>query len=433
MNILKAARDTMRTGAQVLPLNYRGPASGLSRWFNSGSTYDWSKYTGLVWENCVVWLALEFYKRNWAEAPLIVQKKDGKGWVETNNQELAQSIDEPNDWYDGNTLFQATVLSHFSAGNWYWLMQRRGNGLPAPFLMWHHWVTPSTEGGPWIDNYEYRVPGSGRMLKIPPELVVHGRNGLGTTDQRIGVGPLSAAYRSIASDNLGEIFDGALLHKMGVPGLVLSGKMPPEDVKELKRIVDEKFTVDGAGSTLVAGEELTVSALKATPRDMMLGEMRKLPVGRICGIFGLDPGVLCLPSDTSKHHANFDGMLKAAWTQGIRPVKNDFARTLTHYFRKTGELAPDERFSWDYSQVSELQEDRKETADVAGGLFQAGVVKRSEARAMVGEDSTPEDEVYIEETKPEPLAPMSPEGKKLAQAAWENAYRERQRIESGDE
>lgn len=430
MNVLKAARQTLMTGLQTLPGGLRGQAGGWGRWFNSGSSYDWSKYTGLVWENCVVWLALEFIKRNWAEAPLQIQEFDGKSWVPSKDQTLATALDNPNDWYDGNTLFQATVLSHFSAGNAYWLNLRRNNGLPAPFLMWHHLVSPNTNEGPWITDYLYRPPGA-VQVSFDPSVVVHFRNGLAVQDQRVGTAPLAACYRSVASDNLGEIFDGALLHKMGVPGLIISGDLTDDQNKALKAKIDEKFTVDGAGSTLTAGKELSVTAIKATPRDMMLGDMRKLPVGRVCGAFGLDPGVLSLPSDTSKHHANFDAMLKAAWTQCLRPLKNDFGRTLTHFYRMTGDLKPNQRIGWDFSQVSELQPDRTESATVATTLYQGGVAKLNEARGLVGLEEVQDGDSFYD-----PGGGSSPEAQKLQQMGYEDGLRKanqrRMLIESGE-
>ncbi len=373
-----------------------GPGSGrsvLSQFFQPGSTFNWRKYQGNVYDNSAVGLWLEFVSRNWGQSQLVGQKQNAKGqWEFAEDDPFPGYVARPNPWYDGHTLWQATVLSRVASGNAYWLKLRRGDGSPAFAWLPHNRVTPVTKTSDWIDYYEFRDYG-GNLAKFPVEAVIHYRNGINPDDPRLGVSPLAAQLRQIGMINLADAYCGAILHKMGVPGLVVTAKdkdFPPGSAKVIQQQIEDKFTVDGAGSTMVLGYTSDVRALEATPEKMALQRLQDIPVARVCGALGCDPGVLAQPSETSKHHANVDSMIGSAWRQGIIPMQVDFASALSFalgYEEKR-------RLWFDTSGVAELQEDKAELATIASMMWDSGWGKRSEARGIMGLESGPEDEVY---------------------------------------
>lgn len=419
MSVIQRFKSTVALGIGSFPSMGQGSGRGLfSSMYQPGSTFDWRKYQGKVYDNSGAGLILEFIGRNWGQSQLVSQKQNAyRAWEEADDDETPSLIERPNPWYDGHTLWQATVLSRLAAGNAYWAKLRRGDGRLAFAYMPHNRVRPLTEGGQWIDFYEYRGF-DGKTVKVPAEAVVHFRNGMDPEDPRLGVSPWAAQLRQIGMVNLADAYCGSLLHRMGVPGLVISAKgkdWTPDGVKAVGEKVEDKFTVDGAGSTMVVGFESEVKTLDSSPESKALGRLQDIPIARLAGSVGFDPGVLAQPSETSKHHANFEAMIGSAWRQGIIPMQIDFVRTLSHSL----DYEPGRRLWFDTSGVAELQEDQAELVTLAMEAWNGGAITRAEVRAKLNPvfscDPRPDDDVYKSDVAMEEAKATLPEkGGKIA-------------------
>jgi len=155
-------------------------------------------------ENSAVVNGLAWITRNFGQAEFQVYKqtRDGKE-EEIINHPLQRLIERPNPFYGGQTLWAGTLLSYHLDGNAYWLKVRNARGFGTPTELWYepHWnIKPHwpEDGSAYIDYYERRV--NGVTYQIPPENVVHFRNGLNPSNTRMGLAPLKSALLQVFAD-----------------------------------------------------------------------------------------------------------------------------------------------------------------------------------------------------------------------------------------
>jgi HK97 family phage portal protein len=101
-------------------------------------------------------------------------------------------------------------------------------------------------------------------------------------------------------------------------------------------------------------------------------------------------------------YSNMEEAFRAAWRNNLIPTQTVLAAELTT------QLLPDlgrpnERVEFDYSDVEALQESRNDQVTRAVAAYNAGLVKRSEARQWLGLQSDPDDEQY--KSSPAPVLP----------------------------
>ncbi len=164
--------------------------------------YDYRRKVGVGTGSSVVMAPIQWIQRSLPEAPLKIERQAGTGdeW-ESIEHPLADLLDEPNPFYSGLHLWQATVFSYLTGGNAYWLTVP--NGLGRPVELWYapHWlITPQApqDGSEFITGYKYRS--AGREIILPPERVVHFRHGINPQNPRLGISPIDSALREIWSD-----------------------------------------------------------------------------------------------------------------------------------------------------------------------------------------------------------------------------------------
>lgn len=425
MKIFSAAAKVLQRGAEGFPGLVPSTSQAWATFTTPGSSFDWKQYTGKTYDSAPVAIGLSWITRNFPYARIMVQERKDTKWIEADD-DLTGSLLDPNPFYDASSLWAASALSDSVGGNCYWAEARRINGKIAFVYLPHTLITPVTDGGTWIDYYQFRQPGR-EAVPLDPDRILHFRNGLDPQDMRLGLSPLGALFREVAGDNLASTYNAAIMRRMGVPGAIIAPKEKgvdptPAQVAKIKELYKDNLTLDGAGGLMVAPQPMDVTFPGASPEKLAISSLRDVPAGRILAAMGLNAGALDMPSDTSKHHANYQAMVEACWDQCLKPLQIRFARTLTaRYFPGN----PDRRVWWDWSEVPAFADDEEQVAKIAGDLFQRGVNKRSESRSMVGLDSTPEDEVYVESIS----LGGDPTLKALAKAAGERASRRRQVLE----
>jgi len=120
-------------------------------------------------------------------------------------------------------------------------------------------------------------------------------------------------------------------------------------------------------------------------------------------------------------YANYEQAQECAWENFIVPSCRIFDDCLTKFL-----LVPDFaggvslQVGRDYSKVPALQEDEDAKAKRHIDLYSGGVIMRSEARAAMGFETTPEDEIYAPKgglpvgagLPPPPLAGLVPSNQK---------------------
>lgn len=408
-------------------------SAGWARFFSPSSRTDWSKEAGKIYDNSIVSIGINFLIENWSQAELVVKRKNSSGIYERDHNHAF-----PNDWRDCNpfygsdTLDAGLTLSEIVSGNAYILPLKRQNGSPA-FVYLPHIHVRVIGGNGWIDYYEYRPGGSSEAYRIKPEEIIHIRYGIDPENQRLGLSKLAALLRDIATDNLGTTYTAAILKKMGVPGMIFTPKdtarvgPSPNDLRTWKSAYEDTFTGDGAGGMMVVPFPGDVTVPGASPEKLGIDKLRSVPSSRILSSIGLSDIALGLPSE-SKTYENYDKALESAWRNGLMPMMVRRAKSLTKFAREWyGD--PDILVEYDFSKVASLQEDQNLFYQRVGNIYKAGVVKRSEAKAMLGLDYDDSDDVYSTE------ASLGIDGgaKGIIKMAGKRASERRKLVEASDE
>ncbi len=323
---------------------------------------------------------------------------------------LPALIDNPNPYYDGDDLWQATATDYSIDGNAFWYKARGSNGVGSVRELYH---LPYWQVKPRADNeheeiswYEYRV--DGESIRLERSEIVHFRFGKDPYRRGRGISRLTPLLREIFTDSQAASYTAGLLHNMGVPGVLLQPKalkddsisvvVDPESREQLESLWGE-FTGDNVGRPLIPSVPLEVVPLALNPAEMNLGELMTVPVTRVCSALRLHPAIVNLGQGASPSAFDNGGQhaeaRRAGYQDCILPMQKSFARTLERQLLPDFDTAGRMCLEWDYSQVEALAEDQELTAKRAVLLYKGGVAKRAEAREMMGFEVDPElDDVY---------------------------------------
>jgi HK97 family phage portal protein len=383
----------------------RGGDGTAWRLLAPGAHYDYEAQAGDLWRNSAVAACLRVLKTNFAEPSLGVAVLDADGNENhVAGHELPTLLDKPNKHYDGGVLWGATVLSLKTDGNAYWL--KVYSRLGKLVELW--WVPPwlikpvwPADGSQFIAKYRYEV--NGRYYYLDPSDVVHFRQGLDPRNDRLGLADLKAAVREVATDNEASTFIAAVLRNMGVPTVVISpleqggtfAEGVPDDIRSQWR---SNQTGERRGDPLVS-DSLKVERLSLSPKEMSLADIPDRLEDRICALLGVPAMLAGLTSGaTHKTYANYGEGRKSLYEDTIIPDQRAVARVLTMQVLCDFHSPQGAYVRWIYKGIQCLRENENELATRAGVLYyDKKLIKRSEARQMIGLASTPADDLYYDE------------------------------------
>ena len=275
-------------------------------------------------------------------------------------------------------------------------------------------IRPVTEDGSrnFIDYYEYTWA-AGKKEKVPTENIVHFRLGIDDRDQRLGLAPIARLIREIASDDEATLFQDALLHNYGIPGLVVQvpSETPiPEDAAiALKERMSNAFGNGNRGNVGILTGGADMKQLGFSPEQLNLEVLHNVPETRIASVMGLPPAMAGLGV----------GLAQTSNFASMRQVRENFTEMKQiptwrmDAAKLNKQLKPDftpERtifIEHDLSKVRALQEDM----DAQYRRLDLGVrsywIRPSEARVAVGLVADPElDDLWLERATSAPSAAL---------------------------
>lgn len=388
-----------------------------------GTNVDWMSRVGRKYDNSAVWAAIQYLADQICGDPrLIVQVKktlDGKAeWHEAASG-LPDAL-ENGPLYSREQLLFGAVVSLVVDGNAYWYKIRSGTRVIG-FAYLPHWRVTArndipfagrpADGSVAVTVYEYQNA-DGDTLGFAPEEIVHFRWGQNPEPgaEALGISPIFASFREIATDNLASTLSAAILENGGIPGLWISPKsgagLRPDQEDTANAIVQRKITGDQAGTPIWSPIPADLTVVGYSPDKLVLSETRSMAAERILGPLRIDPMVLGFRSQ-NKTYSNFEEANKAAWRGACKPMLRLISRALQKQaLPDFVSRAPqglgaggDLRVWWDLSEVSEEQPDIDAEWTRVGKAFIQDLIMRSEARAMIGLKSKPEDDVYFSAVK----------------------------------
>jgi len=381
-------------------------------------------------ESNVVAAPVMWIMRTFIEAQAIVEsrrqppeKNQKPVWEHSLDHAAELLLDQPNPFYDGDTLWQAVLASYVPNGNAF--VRKVRNPFGDVIELWYlpHWlVTPKypSDGSRYLDYYDFRS-GIGVPERIAPRDMIHFRFGLDPQNTRLGLSPLASLLREVFTDDEAAIFSAAILKNMGVPGLIISPKdksLRPSsaDVDEVKRSFND-VTGTGRGGTKVLGVPTDVAQFGFDPNKLMLGNLRDISEERVCACLGLPAAVVGFGSgmQATKVGATMRELVKMAWVGCLSPMQKTLGKQTSR------QLLPDFvsqtrrfRVRFDTADVSGFQEDDNQLATRVGGLVREGILRVDRAQAMLGLEVDESQKIYL---RPSNSMPVDENGNPIRAAA----------------
>lgn len=407
--ILTAPFARMKAAATA----FAHPAAMIG-WALPSSRFNYARSVGDGTTSSVVMAPLRWLQRNSPQAVLRISEKaaDGK-WtpIEMGDKgaaRLLELIDQPNDFYDGTALEEATVLSEELDGNSYWRKVRNPHGAVVQ-LWWvpHTMMEPKRDEGSsnFIDYYEYTPGGTAQPERVPVEDVVHFRVGIDPDNTLKGMSPFKSVLREVFTDNEAATYTAALLKNMGVPGVIMTPKGDDpnaavfgEDLKDTKRKLEQTITGDNRGRAMVLDGAVDLHVVGFNPQQMSLRELRRIPEERVTAVMGVPAIVANLGAGLDRStFANMQEAREAAAEEALIPRWRRRARTIKHQLLPDFEGARSKRLRVDHdlTEVRLLQEDEDKKADRNLRLFAGGAIELAELRQELGKPVDDSHRIYL--------------------------------------
>lgn len=369
---------------------------------NSRFPYGRSVKDGL--DSNVVMAPVNWILRNFTEAELRMQRRTKRMWQPLEDHDVVKLIDRPNQYYDGDLLWKATLISYVLDGNGYWLKVR--NAFGQPIQLWylpHFLVTPKGSDTELISHYEYRPWWGALKVDIPVRDMVHFRFGLDPRDMKRGLSPLKPLLREVFTDDEAANFSATILRNMGVPGGVIAPKdgsaLPnPDDIEEMREYMKTAFSGDRRGEWLVLGTPTETSQFGFDPNQLMIGNLRDIAEERVCATLGIPAAVVGFGAglQQTKVGATMKELRRLAWTSCLQPMQRSLARQVS------SELIPEfqtqeRRFRlwFDVSSVPAFQEEETELARRVDLLVKGSLLRVDRAQEMLGLEVDESQAIYL--------------------------------------
>lgn len=371
--------------------------------------YPYRRDFGLGLDSNVVMAPVNWILRNFTEAELRMQRRTKGIWQPLLDHPVVELADQPNDFYDGDLLWKATLASFTLDGNAYWLKVR--NAFGAVVQLWylpHFLVEPRypKDGSVYISHYEYTPEWGGPKVDVPVGDIVHYRFGLDPRDTRKGLSPVKPLIREVFTDDEAANFSATILRNMGVPGGVIAPKdstvLPnSDDITEMREYMKTAFSGDRRGEWLVLGTPTETSQFGFDPQQLMVGNLRDIAEERVCAALGIPAAIVGFGAglQQTKVGATMRELRRLAWTSCLQPMQRSLARQLT------ASLVPDfvaqsRRFRlwFDTASVPAFAEEETEQANRVIALVGGGILRVDHAQEMLGLEVDETQDVYLRAT-----------------------------------
>jgi len=362
------------------------------------SRFDYAKAVGDGLGSAVITAPALWVARQFPEAPIAVQDKDGELHFD---HPLAQLMRNPNPWYGSGALKMALALDYTIRGNSYLEIERGRGGRPERLYYQPSFqITPKGSPTELITHYDHTTDKGPR--RIDREDMTQFRNGIDPNDGKQGLAPLQSLLREVFTDDEAANMTAAILRNLGVPGVVISpsdtGATLGEPARErIKKYFQRMFRGDRAGDALVVGEAVTIDTLNIDLAKLNIDKLRQIPEERVCAVMGIPAAVVGFGTgmEQTKVGATMKELRELAYENVIIPMQRVFAEELDRTLLPEFEPNPEQwSVVFDNSRVRVLQEDETRQSERVVRQWQGGLITRAEGRKSVGLETTPADEVY---------------------------------------
>ena len=348
----------------------------------------------------VLMSTIRWIQRAAVEPPLVAV--DGNGEVVSDGP-LVDILSNPNSNYGLPYLISGAIFDLSTSGNAYWLCVRNGLDEPSEIEYLPAWaVTPKWDGPgslatrdmEFITHYEYQA--GGQTIDLPPEDVLHFRQGVDAQNIRIGLSPLRGLMREIYTDIAASQYTSNTLSHP-IPGLMISPadssvELPAEALEAAKR----KVASGDFGGVIGLTGAVRIDTFGFSPSEIDLSSLRDVSEERVTAALGVASAVVGFGTglQSTKVGATMREMRKLSYQNGVLPllsnIEEEIGRVLIPQLEAEGQGV-----MFDTSDVDALQEDSTALSTRITNEVRSGIRTVAEARAALGLEVGPFDDIYL--------------------------------------
>lgn len=220
------------------------------------------------------------------EAPLrVYQTEDDEVLGQHPVREL---IARPNPFMSEFELWELTIIHLYLDGNAYWEKVRSNAGRVVELWPLRPDRMRIVPGDDWIQGYIYRV--NGREFPLEPQDVIHFKLPNPLNDY-LGMPPLVASLRAVATDNEMTDFAKVMLQNGALPGVVVTTQeaIDQATVDRLSERWKQKFGGRKRGEPAFLQSGMEVEKIGLDMQELAFTDLRHISETRICMALGVPP------------------------------------------------------------------------------------------------------------------------------------------------
>lgn len=326
-------------------------------------------YKDLVWVNrCISKKADSVASVPWVA---FRKEKGSNEYKPLDSHPIIELIEQPNRFMGKREMFSHWMTDLDLGGNSYWELVT--NTQKRPIGLWRirpDWMKPIPgERGNFLQRYELQYG----TQKIPFKIdeIIHMKY-IDPVDPFVGMSLITAASRTIETENAAIGWNKTILDNSGVPNGVL--KVPVEAIEHQERSqitesIEEEFTDEKRHRPLVLWGGLDWEPMSMSQKDMDFMSQRKMNKWEICSVLGVPAQVV--GADPEAKYANYQTARLSFWEDTI-VLLLDWIRTVIN--TRIVPLYGDDSLyvSYDLSEVPAMREAFTEKIKSAVDLWRMG-------------------------------------------------------------
>lgn len=341
------------------------------------------------------------------------------------NHPLQRLLSRPNPVMSHAELMLYSIVYRAVGGNCYLHKVRNKAGVVVelwPYNAGQVWPIPSSTA--WVEKYGYTTK-NGEVRTIDAADIVHLKwPAVDLSNPVLALPPLVAVAREVNTDSEMTRYLYALLKNDATPRTVLNIKTQISDTQfeRLRAQFSLRHGGDNRGGVGVVEGDATISRMSMNLQELAFESLRRVPESRIAGAFRVPAILAGLYVGLEKAtYANYKESRAQLTEDTFVPLWRSDAVELTQALAPEFDPNPDRlTVTYDTGKVAALQEneDAKYTRVVSG--YDAGLLMKNEARALIGlpplkdlKRDDPEGDVFKDETSvpqmPPPIIDVLPQ------------------------
>lgn len=402
-------------GQQNSGLPYFQPPSYWGHYFARDT--DYRHEVGDLDLNSLAMAVVNFTANRIPEARPVVARTSEAGDQELDfSHPAAELIRRPNAHHIWANYAAAISMGWWFNGNVY-LYKSRGptQEVLELWLLPHFLVEPRWPGDgrspqvpddpnndPFLSHYQYTPPGKTPVLYSAKD-IIHLKRGVDLMRPRLGLGAFESLYKELYGDERMALFTASIMKNMGIQVPILSPQDSDIKIDEvaaaaMKEQWMAKTTGARAGEPVINTIPITAEKFGFTPSEMDVAKLRLHPESRVCAVCQISPAALqvMVGIQNGTSYASSEQAREQGYEEVIIPIQTVWGEELTHQLLSEFKGSEGAELRFDTSKVRVLQEDADNLMKRAATGYLGGFLKRTDARKMVGLQTTPDDEVFFD-------------------------------------